>query len=68
MIILIGNYEFLKVIDIDKDHKQLRLSFKALNSNRKYFKKVKFLGMPDKTLGFSSISDKMPEWLRRNND
>lgn len=61
----VGDYALLKVIDIDKAHKQLRLSFKALNQNsRRHGRKTKFLGMPPSELGFSSISKKMPEWLK----
>lgn len=60
----VGDYCMLKVIDIDREHKQLRLSYKALYENvRKHVRRVKFLGMPSNTIGFSSISEKMPEWL-----
>lgn len=60
----VGNYYMLKIIDIDQEHKQLRLSYKALSENvRKHVRKVKFLGMPNNTIGFSSIAEKMPEWL-----
>ena len=61
----VGDYCLLKVIDVDKEHKQLRLSFKALEQNtRKYQKRVKFTGMPNNILGFGSIRDKMNEWLK----
>lgn len=67
--VTVGEYYMLKVIDIDKEHKQLRLSYKALNENvRKHTKRVKFLGMPSNTIGFSSIAEKMPEWLGENDD
>lgn len=60
----VNDYVMLKVIDIDYDQKQLRLSFKALSQNqRKYVKKVKFQGMPKKEKGFQSIQEKMPKWL-----
>lgn len=60
----IGEYYMLKVIDIDKEHKQLRLSFKALEQNtRKYSKKVHFEGMPNNVIGFSSLKDKMKSWM-----
>ncbi len=60
----VGDYCMLKVIDIDKQHKQLRLSFKALEQNtRKYVKRVHFEGMPKKEIGFNSLKDKMKDWL-----
>ena len=63
----IGDYCMLKVIDIDYEHKQLRLSFKALEQNtRKYVKRVKFSGMPENKIGFNSLKEKMNEWIRRD--
>ena len=60
----IDEYVMVKVIDIDKEHKQLRLSFKALSQNtRRYTKRVKFQGMPESIRGFGTIRDMMPEWV-----
>ena len=56
-------------ITLDKQHKQLRLSFKALSQNsRRYTRRVKFLGMPDSIKGFGTIKDKMPEWVKGEYD
>ena len=61
----IDEYVMVKVIDIDKEHRQLRLSFKALSQNtRRYAKRVKFMGMPESVKGFGTIKDKMPEWVK----
>ncbi len=61
----INDYVMLKVIDIDYEHSQLRLSFKALSQNRrKYLKKAKFLGMPQNKIGFSSIEKMLPVWQK----
>ena len=61
----IGDYCMLKVIEIDKEHKQLRLSFKALEQNtRKHQKRIKFEGMPENVKGFGSLRDKMEEWIK----
>ena len=61
----IDEYVMVKVIDIDKEHRQLRLSFKALSQNtRRYAKRVKFLGMPESEKGFGTIKDKIPEWVK----
>lgn len=61
----IDEYVMVKVIDIDNEHKQLRLSFKALSQNtRRFVKRVKFQGMPESIKGFGTIRDKMPEWVK----
>lgn len=66
----VGEYVMLKVIDIDKDNKQLRLSYKALNSNvRKRIKRAKFLGLPNNELGFASLAEALPNWIKeKEND
>ena len=65
----VDEYVMTKVIDIDKEHRQLRLSFKALTQNtRRYTKRVKFLGMPEYIKGFGTIRDKMPDWIKGNYD
>lgn len=62
-------YVMVKVIDIDKEHKQLRLSFKALSQNtRRYTKRVKFLGMPENIKGFGTIRDNMSKWIKGEYD
>ena len=65
----VDEYVMTKVIDIDKEHRQLRLSFKALTQNtHRYTKRVKFLGMPENIKGFGTIRDKMPDWIKGNYD
>lgn len=65
----INDYVMCKVIDIDFEHKQLRLSFKALSQNkRRYIKKVKFDGMPDSIKGFDTLKTMMPKWLKGEYD
>lgn len=66
----VGEFVMLKVIDIDKENKQLRLSYKALNSNvRKRIKRVKFLGLPNNELGFASLAEALPNWIKeKEND
>lgn len=61
----VGDYCLLKVIDVDKEHKQLRLSFKALEQNtRNHQKRVRFQGMPENVKGFGSIRDEMDKWIK----
>lgn len=65
----VGEHVMAKVIDVDRKHKQLRLSFKALPGNtRKYIKRVKFEGMPESLKGFGTIRDKMPKWVKGEYD
>lgn len=65
----VDEYVMTKVIDIDKEHKQLRLSFKALSQNtRRYGKRVKFPGMPENVKGFGTIRDMMPKWIKGEYD
>ena len=66
----VGDHYMLKVIDVDKNNKQLRLSYKAyIGNNRKKYRKIKFLGLPDNSVGFSSLSDALPKWIKeKEND
>ena len=65
-----GDHYMLKVIDVDRTNKQLRLSYKAyIGNNRKKYRKIKFLGLPDSEIGFSSLSDALPRWIKeKEND
>ncbi len=64
-IVKVDDYVLCKVIDVDEEHNQLRLSYKALKRNRRDHRlKVNFLGMPLNKIGFSSIEAKMPEWIK----
>lgn len=63
------DYVMVKIVDIDKEQKQLKLSYKALSRNtRRFEKSVKFLGMPQDIKGFGTIRDKMPSWLKGEYD
>ena len=65
----VDEYVMTKIIDIDKQQRQLRLSFKALSQNtRRYAKRVKFPGMPENIKGFGTIQDKMPKWVKGEYD
>ena len=65
----VDEYVMVRVIDIDRQHKQLRLSFKALSQNtRRYTKRVRFMGMPESIKGFGTIKDKMPQWVKGEYD
>ena len=68
--VTIDEHVMLKVIDIDKENRQLRLSYKALSENsRKKRKRIKYEGLPISEKGFSSLSEAMPRWIKeREND
>lgn len=59
----------VKVIDIDEVHNQLRLSLKALNTrnHRSQFKRNASNRLPEMKIGFKSIEEKMPEWIKEAN-
>lgn len=62
-IIKLHSYVMSKIIDVDSDNKQLRLSYKALTQNKRGSAYLKFEGMPDSEKGFKSIVDHMVEWI-----
>lgn len=66
----VGDHYMLKVIDVDNENKQLRLSYKAyIGNGRRKYRKIKFLGLPDNLIGFSSIADILPKWIKeKEND
>lgn len=63
----VGDRVRLKVIDVDQDHHQLRLSLKAARqqSLRRQKKQDRMVKLPKSTLGFSSLAKKMPEWINQ---
>ena len=56
----------VKVIDIDDDHHQAKLSLKALHSAKRKYKRA-YKNQREKIqetpLGFSSLKEKLPEWI-----
>ncbi|MGB4985445.1 MAG: CvfD/Ygs/GSP13 family RNA-binding post-transcriptional regulator [Erysipelotrichaceae bacterium] len=58
-----------KIIDIDEDKKQIRLSIKAVSSLRrhKYFYYHNKM-LPDNEIGFSSIENMLPIWVKERQD
>lgn len=62
----VGDKVKVKVIDIDKQNNQVRLSMKALqkNSARKDNRKHRFQPIPKMKLGFSTLEKQLPIWLK----
>ncbi len=61
----VNDYIMVKVIDVDYEHRQLRLSFKALHQNgRKVRRKTHFEGLPKDEIGFKSLAKALPEWIK----
>ncbi len=58
----LNSYVMVKVIDIDYQNKQLRLSYKALNQKRKRMMVGKNNDTVNK-IGFSSLQKQLPIWI-----
>ena len=57
----------VKIIDYDSLNNQYHLSLKALQKNRKT--KFKYQPKPELTIGFKTLKDKLPVWIKgANND
>ena len=56
-----GEKVVVKVIDIDEKG-QLRLSLKAIQSNRKYAAPLR-TEIASTSIGFKSLQEKLPEWI-----
>ncbi|MDR1794401.1 MAG: S1 RNA-binding domain-containing protein [Erysipelotrichaceae bacterium] len=63
MFVEIGDRVTVKIIDIDPQSKQARLSLKALYQNRaRQLTKAK---LPVNHIGFSTLRKLLPDWLKR---
>ena len=59
----VGEKVKLKVIDIDEDMKRLKLSYKVLNKSRGVKGEI-----PKFTIGFKSLRDRMPQFIKDQKD
>ncbi len=71
----VGDRVLLKIIDVDEQNKQLRLSLKAARSSslRRQRKQHRFAKVPDNLLGFATLAKMLPSWIQQakeedNND
>jgi len=63
--VCINQKVIVKVIEVDSEHKQLRFSLKAVHGNcRKHPNQKKIQALPEMKIGFKSIQDKMPIWIK----
>ena len=64
----VGDVVRVKIIDFDPDVNQARLSLKALSRTRARSRHQtggsRKASLPPMKIGFSSIADRMPEWIR----
>lgn len=63
----VGDTVRVKVIDFDEHTNQARLSLKALHRTRanvQHHARRQRASMPPDTIGFRSIAEHMPEWIR----
>ena len=59
----VGEKVKLKVIDVDDDKKRLKLSYKVLNKTRGVKGEI-----PKFTIGFKSLRDRMPQFIKEQKD
>lgn len=66
----VGDTVRVKVIDIDKESNQVRLSIKALQKNtaRKDNRRYKVQPVPKMKLGFTTLKQKLPIWLKEKRE
>lgn len=58
----VGDTINVKIIDIDADSKQCRLSIKALNDRRRQKRKIRYKPLQT-TIGFKTIEENMDKWI-----
>ncbi len=62
----------IKIIDIDNENKQYKLSLKAIKSKstRKFKKNKNYGSIPEIKVGFKSLEDNLDKWIKeaRKND
>lgn len=59
----VGERVKLKVIDVDEDKKRLKLSYKVLNKTRGVKGEI-----PKFTIGFKSLRDRMPQFIKEQKE
>ena len=59
----VGEKVKLKVIDVDEEMKRLKLSYKVLNKSRGVKGEI-----PKFTIGFKSLRDRMPQFIKDQKD
>lgn len=59
----IGERVKLKIVEVDEDRKRLKLSYKALNKIRGIKGDI-----PKFTIGFKSLRDRMPQFIKDQKD
>lgn len=70
----VGDYLYLKVLDVDQKQGQLKLSLKAIYQRpmRRYRSKIKDQQLPKSNLGFQTLAKQLPSWIKQwkeeNND
>lgn len=54
----------VKVLDVDEEHAQLKLSLKAVDANKtRYRRKRRGNALPVMNIGFASIEEKLDQWI-----
>lgn len=63
----IGDCLHLKVLEVNEEQKQLKLSLKAIYQRpmRRYRTKLKDQKLPTSNLGFQTLSKHLPNWIKQ---
>jgi general stress protein 13 len=60
--IKVDSYILTKVIDVDYENRQLKLSYKALNQRKRNSNKAYQSELPPEKIGFKTIRDNLEKW------
>lgn len=63
----IGERVRVKILDVDVELNQCRLSLKALQNNRSRHKTSREPKVPKMVLGFKTLSEHLDEWIEQQN-
>lgn len=59
----LNSYVMVKIIDVDKQNNQLRLSFKAINQAKRKRNLLRYDTLPKHGGGFKPIAEQLPSWV-----
>lgn len=63
----LNSYVVVKIIDVDKENNQLRLSFKTINQSKRKRNNLRYDQLPKHGKGFEVIKQAMPMWIKQYN-
>ncbi len=63
-----GEKVVVKIIDVNRESGQLKLSLKAVQPSRRNHLRYRNLNSINKRIGFKSLKDKLPEWIEKETE